>query len=89
MVPYLVLLINTIGATSLENTSRSYTFDLVAAIQRQLKFSIKMHTADYLKSPFSDLILSGAIDRYEKFFTLIVENPGVGIAPTLDIDLVW
>lgn len=64
-------------------------FDMVAAIQRQLKFSDDMYKAKYLKSRFADNILTNAIDRYEKFFTLIVENPGIGIAPTQDIDLVW
>jgi predicted PolB exonuclease-like 3'-5' exonuclease len=64
-------------------------FDIVAAIQRQLKFSYSMYNANYLKSRFADNILENAIDRYEKFFTLIAENPGVGIAPTQDIDLVW
>lgn len=64
-------------------------FDMVAAIQRQLKFSYSMYNAKYLKSRFADNILENAIDRYGKFFTLIAENPGVGIAPTQDIDLVW
>lgn len=64
-------------------------FDMVAAIQRQLKFSGLMSNAKYLESQFSDEILTNAIDRYEKFFTLIAEHPGVGIAPTPDIDLVW
>lgn len=64
-------------------------FDMVAAIQRQLRFSDKMYNAKYLESGFSEDILTNAIDRYEKFFTLIAENPGVGIAPTQDIDLVW
>jgi hypothetical protein len=64
-------------------------FDLVAAVQRQLKFAEKMHHADWIQSPFAQAILESAIDRYEKFFTLIAEYPGSPLSPTLDIDLAW
>jgi hypothetical protein len=64
-------------------------FDLVAAVQRQLKFAHKMHSLEWLRSPFAHKILKTAISRYEMFFTLIAEHPGNPLSPTQDIDLVW
>ncbi|KUI67159.1 Glycine-rich domain-containing protein 1 [Cytospora mali] len=89
MPDYMASLIDMTQLSDQQEVSRVCDFDMVAAIQRQLKFSEKMYNAKYLKSRFSDDILTDAIDRYEKFFTLIAENPGVRIAPTQDIDLVW
>ncbi|KAI1305434.1 hypothetical protein F5Y03DRAFT_394965 [Xylaria venustula] len=71
------------------SSSPSINFDMVAAVQRQLKFAHKMHDAKWLRSPFAVQILETAIDRYEMFFTLIAEHPGVSLSPTADIDLVW
>ncbi|KUI53210.1 Glycine-rich domain-containing protein 1 [Cytospora mali] len=91
MPDYLASLSDTTQLSNQQELSRVCPggFDMVAAIQRQLKYSEKMYNAKYLKSRFADDILTNAIDRYEKFFSLIAENPGVGIAPTQDIDLVW
>ncbi|KAI1856892.1 uncharacterized protein JN550_013599 [Neoarthrinium moseri] len=69
--------------------SPSASFDMVAAVKRQLKFAHKMHEARWLRSPFAGKILKNAIDRYEKFFTLIAEYPYSSLSPTPDIDLVW
>ncbi|KAJ2990959.1 hypothetical protein NUW58_g2702 [Xylaria curta] len=75
----------------IDNTgsSPSTNFDMVAAVQRQLKFAHKMHDAKWLRSPFAIQILEAAIRRYEMFFTLIAEHPGISLSPTPDIDLVW
>lgn len=89
MTNYVASLGNTSEIPNKQDSSGGCDFDMVAAIQRQLKFSDNMYTAKYRKSRFSDEILTNAIDCYEKFFTLIAEHPRVGIAPTLDIDLVW
>lgn len=64
-------------------------FDLVAAVQRQLKFAEKAHKAEWRRPEILNDFLTSAIGRYKEFFTLIAENPGVGLAPTLAIDLVW
>lgn len=71
------------------NTAPSTKFDMVAAVQRQLKFAHKMHNAKWLGSPFAGQILETAIRRYQMFFTLIAEHPGGSLSPTPDIDLVW
>ncbi|KAJ8131139.1 hypothetical protein O1611_g2486 [Lasiodiplodia mahajangana] len=67
----------------------SLKFDIVAAIQRQLRFARKMHNAQWLFSQFAGDILESAIRRYEMFITLIGERQGTPLAPTQDIDLVW
>lgn len=64
-------------------------FDLVAAVQRQLKFAEKMHDAQWRHKTTRDDFLDSAIARYEEFFTMIAENPSVCMTPTLAIDLVW
>lgn len=89
MAYYLASLSNTTEMTEKQDSSHGCDFDLAAAIQRQLKFSGNMYNAKYHQSRFAEEIIKNAIDRYEKFFTLIAEHPGVGIAPTQDIDLVW
>ncbi|KAL1854044.1 hypothetical protein Daus18300_011542 [Diaporthe australafricana] len=63
-------------------------FDMVAAVQRQLKFAEKMHDAQWRHKPTRDDFLESAVARYEEFFTLIAENPDVCLTPTLAIDLV-
>ena len=71
------------------DSSPSANFDMVGAVQRQLKFAHKMHDAKWLRSSFAAQILETAIRRYEMFFTLIVEYPGISLSPTPDIDLIW
>lgn len=64
-------------------------FDMVAAVQRHLRFAQKMHDAQWLRSAFAGDILEAAISRYDMFFTLIAEHPGKPLSPTQDIDLAW
>lgn len=64
-------------------------FDMVAAVQRQLRFAEKVHRAEWRRPENIYSFLVRATIRYMEFFTLIAENPGVGLAPTLAIDLVW
>ncbi|KAG6357397.1 hypothetical protein INS49_013274 [Diaporthe citri] len=73
----------------LENLSPANDFDMVAAVQRQLKFAEKVHNAQWRHPEKINNFLDSAIGNYREFFTLIAENPGVGLAPTLAIDLVW
>lgn len=74
---------------ALENLSPAHDFDMVAAVQRQLKFAEKVHRAQWRHPEMINNFLDSAIGNYKEFFTLIAENPGVGLAPTLAIDLVW
>lgn len=62
---------------------------MVAAVQRQLKFAEKTHNAQWRHPENLDHFLDSAVNDYKQFFALIAENPGVGLAPTLAIDLVW
>lgn len=66
-------------------------FDLVAAVQRQLRFSQSMHAARWLSLPraLRAALLGAALARYAQFLSLAAENRGVGIAPALDVDLAW
>ncbi|KAI0515098.1 hypothetical protein F5B22DRAFT_201883 [Xylaria bambusicola] len=93
---HLPFLVDLLGALKNEevkidstSSSPSTNFDMVAAVQRQLKFAHKMHDAKWLRSPFAVQILESAIRRYEMFFTLIAEHPGISLSPTPDIDIVW
>lgn len=60
--------------------------DLVVAVLRHDRFVDLM--TELLEPPFDTLLIPKAITRYEKFFKLMIELPGM-IIPTLDIDLVW
>lgn len=62
---------------------------MVAAVQRQLRFAEKVYYARWRSPDTINDFLDTAIGSYKKFFALIAENPGVGLAPTLAIDLVW
>lgn len=64
-------------------------FDMVAAVQRQLRFADKVHRAEWRRPENIYSFLVRTTIRYMEFFALIAENPGVGLAPTLAIDLVW
>ncbi|KAI1736029.1 hypothetical protein F4680DRAFT_452263 [Xylaria scruposa] len=79
------------GNVHIDNASPSPAtdFDIVAAVQRQMKFAHKMHDSKWLRSPFVGQILESAIRRYEMFFILIAEHPGTPLSPTPDIDLIW
>lgn len=76
-------------APDLVNRSPYGDFDMVAAVQRQLRFAEKVHRAEWRCPENIYSFLVRAIIHYMEFFTLIAENPGVGLAPTLAIDLVW
>lgn len=76
-------------ASRLKELSRTENFDMVAAVQRQLKFAAKMHHAQWRNPKRIKDFLNTAISSYEEFFALIAESPGMGFAPTLAIDLVW
>ncbi|KAI3396489.1 hypothetical protein diail_12109 [Diaporthe ilicicola] len=63
----------------LQDSSINTDFDMVAAVQRQLKFAEKMYGAQWRNKTTVNGFLEAAIHRYKEFFTLIAENPGVGM----------
>lgn len=65
----------------------SFDFDLISAVNRQLKFAAKMTCLAWRHSPFLHATLTSAITRYQRFFLMMKEHSQ--LAPTLDIDLVW
>ncbi|KAI4209007.1 MAG: hypothetical protein LQ351_008005 [Letrouitia transgressa] len=65
----------------------SFNFDLISAVNRQLKFATKMTCLAWRHSPFFHSTLISAINRYQHFFQMMKEHSQ--LAPTLDIDLVW
>lgn len=68
--------------------NHSLNFDPVAAVHRQAKFAEKIYQFNWLQSPTVASTLRHAIDRYGKFFFLIVNFPGMMVL-TLDVDLIW
>lgn len=72
-----------------ESLAPTNDFDMVAAVQRQLRFAEKIHDAQWRHPDTLNSFLGSAVESYREFFTLVAENPGVGLAPTLAIDLVW
>jgi hypothetical protein len=66
---------------------KNIAFDSIAAVERQMKFSVKMAQFGWLHNPTLSSTLRFAIIRYERFFRLM--KAAYGIVPTLDVDLVW
>jgi hypothetical protein len=66
-----------------------FALDLVGAVIRQGSFIDKMHNIDWLHSPALAATMSRLIEKYERFFDLIRNNPRQLVVPTLDVDLAW
>ncbi|KAI0508764.1 hypothetical protein F5B22DRAFT_382878 [Xylaria bambusicola] len=62
---------------------------LVDAVKRQSAFVDKMDRQLWIRSPAVSETIDRAINRYERFLTLLKLYPGTMLVPTLDIDLVW
>ncbi|KAI0202387.1 hypothetical protein F4808DRAFT_468533 [Astrocystis sublimbata] len=92
-LPFPVDLLAVLQNEDFETNYASYSpytnFNMVAAVQRQLKFAHKMQNVTWLRSQFMNRILETAIRRYEMFFTLIAEHPDKSLSPTTDIDFIW
>jgi hypothetical protein len=67
--------------------AHSFQFDLISAVNRQLKFAAKMTSFAWRHSPFFHATLTSAITRYQHFFQMMKEHSQ--LAPTVDVDLVW
>jgi hypothetical protein len=66
-----------------------FALDLVGAVMRQGIFTAKMYQIDWLHSPASRETMARLISKYERFISLMAENPTKTCIPTLDIDLAW
>jgi hypothetical protein len=53
-------------------------------IKRQIRFNKRV-----LAEKIDEDYLENAIERYKRFLLIKVENPGLIIVPTLDIDIIW
>lgn len=62
--------------------------DLVVAVLRNDRFVDQITMDDLLENPYDTSIIPRAIIRYDNFFRLMRDWPGM-VIPTLDIDLVW
>ena len=71
-----------------ENSS-PFSLDLVGAVIRQGVFIEKMHGIDWIHSPAVQSTMERLINKYDRYFTIIKENPGQVAVPTLDVDLAW
>jgi Glycine-rich domain-containing protein-like len=65
-----------------------FSFDLVAAVKRQMGFAQKI-TAMYPYDPVPDDMLRDSQQRYAKWMNLIRLNAVPNPVPALDIDLFW
>lgn len=66
-----------------------FAMDLCGAIIRQGSFIDKMHSLHWLHSPASQTTMSRLLVKYDRFFQIMVTNPGRVAVPTLDVDLAW
>lgn len=61
------------------------SYDLYAAMQRQLKFYYNVSLPHYTDAAF----LQSAVDRYKKYLILTKLYSSAHLVPTYDIDLIW
>ncbi|KAH7010993.1 hypothetical protein EDB80DRAFT_383537 [Ilyonectria destructans] len=66
-----------------------FALDLCGAVMRQGIFSDKMYTIDWLHSPAARETMARLCTKYQRFVSIMAENPKQIVVPTLDIDLAW
>ncbi|KAG8157449.1 hypothetical protein KVR01_012833 [Diaporthe batatas] len=66
-----------------------FALDLGGAVMRQGVFTAKMHQIDWLHSPACRETMARLIKKYERFVSLMADNPTRTCVPTLDVDLAW
>ncbi|KAF7543120.1 hypothetical protein G7Z17_g10998 [Cylindrodendrum hubeiense] len=66
-----------------------FALDLGGAVLRQGIFSEKMQKIDWLHSPTARDTMTRLITKYQRFVSIIAENPKRIAVPTLDVDLAW
>ncbi|KAF2094769.1 hypothetical protein NA57DRAFT_60188 [Rhizodiscina lignyota] len=69
--------------------SSPFALDLVGAVVRQGSFIDKMHNIDWLRSPALQSTMVRLIEKYQRFFGIMKDNPWKLAVPTLDVDLAW
>lgn len=78
--------VNPIYLTIVSHTGIAIHEDLVGMAVRQERFIKNMVQLNWLYSPYIEMTINEAIDRYQKGILLL---PPQGFIPTVDIDLVW
>lgn len=66
-----------------------FALDLCGATMRQGIFSEKMYKIDWLHSPAARETMDRLCIKYQRFVTIMAENPRGIAVPTLDVDLAW
>lgn len=66
-----------------------FALDLGGAVMRQGVFTGKMYQIDWLHSPACRETMARLIKKYERFISLMADNPTKTCVPTLDVDLAW
>lgn len=66
-----------------------FALDLSGAVLRQGIFTAKMVHIDWLHSPACRDTMARLTTKYQRFVSIMVENPGKTCVPTLDVDLAW
>lgn len=69
--------------------SSPFGLDLVGAVIRQGSFIDKMHNLNWLHSPALNSTMNRLLLKYQRFFSLMGQNPRKLAVPTLDVDLGW
>ncbi|KAG6369007.1 hypothetical protein INS49_003226 [Diaporthe citri] len=66
-----------------------FALDLSGAVMRQGVFTGKMYQIDWLHSPACRETMTRLVKKYERFISLMADNPTKTCVPTLDVDLAW
>ncbi|EEY23844.1 conserved hypothetical protein [Verticillium alfalfae VaMs.102] len=66
-----------------------FGLDLAAGAIRQGVFIDKMYKIDWLHSPSARSTMTRLLQKYDRFFMIMLTTPGHMIVPTLDVDLAW
>lgn len=69
--------------------SSIFAIELGSAVVRQSVFVDKMCNIDWLHSPNARETMERLIKKYQRFMSIISENPKRTAVPTLDVDLAW
>lgn len=66
-----------------------FALDLAGAVLRQGIFTSKMVHIDWLHSPACRETMARLTTKYQRFMSIMAENPSKTCVPTLDVDLAW
>ena len=73
------------GSPRIKHFKSCFSYDIVAASERQSSFCYNVSLPHYTDS----LFLENALSRYKQFVYVIKQYPDAAIRPCYEIDLVW